>query len=321
MLPVGTAHPATATHPAPTYAPSPTPATRPSDLNNVLHIGTADRPKCSYTDGKFVGNLTWVPAPSEGCYYMQYTKEMAFKCLEGTQVVLYGNSNVRALYSALEGILKARATTPRLEAKQTCENNRKNHSCGMEVSYSHNYDNATTNPPIQKATYRNVSLYYWGWVNGAFSDKLPNLFEFQKNPSMVIGNTGVNVIQRTKHWSGELAGQLPGYNRWITKGFGKGTKLVWMSTTRICEAQPHYKRYAYKKSYWLHRPLDKMNAEIRKYNAQHIQALDPSIALLDAATMCGSPSLCPFNDDPLHHKAADKHIANVLLNMYCNKPI
>eukprot|EP01061_Rhynchopus_euleeides_P021572 TRINITY_DN35174_c0_g1_i2.p1 TRINITY_DN35174_c0_g1~~TRINITY_DN35174_c0_g1_i2.p1 ORF type:complete len:399 (+),score=94.31 TRINITY_DN35174_c0_g1_i2:78-1274(+) len=334
------ASPSLGTNPAKPAQPQtqsvPAEPARQAQLQHVRHISSRPKgtpPVCRYAAGEFVGNLTWAPAltPEEraaGCYYMQYDREMAFKCLEGSLVVLYGNSNVRALYSALEGVLKNRTITPRLEAKQTCENNQKNHSCGMSVAFAHDYrlgaEGETAVPQEQHQqqaqSYRNVSLYYWGWVKGAYADKLASLFKFQKHASLVLGNTGVNVIQKSKRWDGSLERELPQYNRFMTEGFSPATELVWMSTTRICEAQPHYKKYAYKKSFWLGRSLRSMNGEIARYNKQHAAALHPSVSFLDAAGIAGNPALCPYYDDPLHHKAVDRNIANILLNMYCNAP-
>ena len=303
----------------------------------IRHLKEAkrlERLRCRFDHGRWVGNLTWVPTLSDaetrrGCVYRTYSREDAFRCLGGTSIVLYGNSNVRALYSALEGVLKDRPTTPRLEAKQTCENNRHNHSCGMEVSFDVDYTGdavaagAASAATQGRATYQNVSLFYWGWVNGAWGERFGSMFQHQQRADLVIGNTGVNVIQKyTKAvWTAQLAKELPRYKTMAQQSWSPHTKLLWMTTTRICEAQPHFRRYTYHKKFWLHRPLDAMNGEIDLYNEQHVRAMDPSVSLLDAAQLVKpSHGICPHYDDPLHHKAVDKVLANVVLNMYCNAP-
>ncbi|KAJ9465124.1 hypothetical protein DIPPA_01309 [Diplonema papillatum] len=260
--------------------------------------------KCTFSRGRWVGNLTWVPEAEPGCRYREFDREAAFECLQGKLVVIYGNSNSRALYSALEGILKNKTITPRLEAKQTCENNQKNHSCGQDIALP---------------GYRNVSLFYWGYVKGVWSPKLPEFFKHQKHASLVVGNSGVNVIQNTKEasWRPAVNNEVPLLNARLQQTFPSTAHLVWMTTTRICEAQPHFRKYTYKKSYWMHRPLAAMNREIADHNALVLQLLAPRFTVLDAAGLAADPSLCPLYDDPLHHKALDKAFANVLLNLHC----
>eukprot|EP01065_Artemidia_motanka_P019954 TRINITY_DN23874_c0_g1_i1.p2 TRINITY_DN23874_c0_g1~~TRINITY_DN23874_c0_g1_i1.p2 ORF type:complete len:221 (+),score=55.19 TRINITY_DN23874_c0_g1_i1:532-1194(+) len=214
------------------------------------------------------------------------------------------------MYSALEGVLKAKTITPRLEAKQACENNPKNHSCGMSVGLP---------------GYGNVSLFYWGYVHDVWDRRLPGLFRHQRGPDvdLVVGNAGPNTIQkhREDRWRRDHQVQVPRLNDVLRGTFSAATTRVWMTSTRICEAQPHFKKYTYKPRYWLNRPLEKMNAEIAGSNRLVLDGLDHTIStlrVLHAAAVVSNPRICPYYDDPLHHKAVDKALANILLNMHCN---
>eukprot|EP01062_Namystynia_karyoxenos_P038182 TRINITY_DN27737_c0_g1_i1.p1 TRINITY_DN27737_c0_g1~~TRINITY_DN27737_c0_g1_i1.p1 ORF type:complete len:433 (+),score=91.02 TRINITY_DN27737_c0_g1_i1:85-1299(+) len=265
---------------------------------------------CAYRRGRWVGNLTWVPAAEPGCPYREYTQEMAFRCLQGKQVVLWGNSNTRAMYSALEGILKDKTITPRLEAKQACENNPKNHSCGQDVALP---------------GYANVTLFYWGYVHDVWDRRLAPLFRWQRGPNvaLVLGNAGPNTIQkhREDRWRRDHREQIPRLNAFLRDTFSPETARIWMTSTRICESQPHFKKYIYKPKFWLHRPLERMNAEIAGSNHMVLEGLDhsiPQLKVLHAAALVSNPRICPYYDDPLHHKAVDRALAHVVLNMHCN---
>eukprot|EP01060_Flectonema_neradi_P028952 TRINITY_DN3909_c1_g1_i1.p1 TRINITY_DN3909_c1_g1~~TRINITY_DN3909_c1_g1_i1.p1 ORF type:complete len:347 (+),score=63.73 TRINITY_DN3909_c1_g1_i1:139-1179(+) len=262
---------------------------------------------CKYTSGEWVGNLTWVPSVTEGCEYKNYTQEMAFKCLAGKQLILIGNSNMRAMYSALEGVLKNKIITPRLEAKQTCENNQKNHSCGMTVSLP---------------GYKDVRLWYWGYVKGVYNHRIPGFFKYEKSPHVVMINSGLNVIQKVKEkdWRKSVISEAPQLRSYIKDSFDADqTSWYWMTTTRICEDQPHFKKYLYKPKYWLHRSLSSMNSEVEGHNKLVLQQFsDSGLPVIDAAQLASPPSLCPYYDDPLHHKSVDKVLATIFLNNYCN---
>ena len=273
------------------------------------HLAEKKQPNsCTYTTGSWVGNLTWEPVVPKGCSYHQFTREKAFECLSGKQIVLIGNSNMRALYSALEGILKDKVITPRLEAKQSCENNQKNHSCGMTVSFN---------------GYKNVRLWYWGYVKGVFNHRVNGFFKYEKNPDVVFINSGLNVIQKvkSKEWMRSVVSETPQLLNFIRDTFSNDqTNCYYMTTTRICEDQPHFKKYTYRPKYWLHRSLSSMNSEVSEHNKLVLKQLSDhqELTILDAAELASDRALCPFYDDPLHHKAVDKVIANIFLNNYCN---
>eukprot|EP00755_Sulcionema_specki_P014066 Sspe_Gene.55692::Locus_30628_Transcript_1_1_Confidence_1.000_Length_1204::g.55692::m.55692 len=260
---------------------------------------------CTYTDGVWVGNLTWHPVTSARCPYREFDQEQAFECLGGKLVVLFGKSNTRALYSALEGILKNKTITPRLEAKQACENNPKNHSCGMTV---------------ELPGYRPVNLFYWGYARDVWEPRLAQLFQYQRHADVVVGNAGADAIQKHREWvwKNDYKNKIPSLNRMWKDAFSPKTEIYWHTTTRICEAQKHFRRFTYKKSYWKGRTLEQMNTEIAASNQMVISMLDHNrVRILDTAGMASNPALCAYYDDPLHHKAVDRGIAQVLLNMHC----
>eukprot|EP00759_Apiculatamorpha_spiralis_P008176 PhF_6_TR15097/c0_g1_i1/m.23757 len=232
--------------------------------------------------GRWVSNRTggWIPSPSqqqqppECPKYRNFSQHDALKCLQGKKILLIGNSNTRAMYTAMEAVLKAAPVLGRLAAKQMCDNSKRNHSCGQMVDI----------PP-----YKPIEMFYWGYIQDLHHAELDVKTAHQKHFDLVIMNTGANVIQALpeERWSRDHKANLPKLIR-FAKSFPQAT-FLWHTTTRICEAQPHFRRYKYKPQYWRHRQLHEMNAEIMRSNGFVEKALlglgDKTIGVLDGAGM------------------------------------
>jgi hypothetical protein len=271
----------------------------------------------------------------------RFTRAEALQCLAGKTVLFYGNSNTRTLYTALEALLKGAAQISRLMAKQLCDNSKRNHSCSCTVLPDGGAPEA----------HAPIPLFYWGYVKDVYNPLMDDKMKFQKHTAdIIVGNAGLNVMQLVKDgvWEKSLAAQLPKLSEFIDSFSKPGRQFFWQTTTRICEHQPHFKRFKYQDKFWLGRSLNKMNTAVEKSNEVMRQfvlsrregkagatAARRSARLLDGAVMIdrgngagaergeASPAaphnavLCPFYDDPLHHRFLDVEMVHVLLNSVC----
>ena len=206
----------------------------------------------------------------------------------------------------MEAVLRNAGVMNRLAAKQLCDNSKHNHSCWQTITL---------------LGHGPVHLHYWGYIADIYHPELDKKTHDQKDYDIIIINSGANVIQALpeEQWSAHHRSNLPKLHN-FAKTFKKG-KVVWHTTTRLCDAQPHFKRYRYQPKYWRHRTLTEMNAEISRSNDILRNGLQKDVvAFLDGAAMVGpshGAQICPWYDDPLHHKFLDLKLVNVLLNGLC----
>jgi hypothetical protein len=153
--------------------------------------------------------------------------------------------------------------------------------------------------------------------------------------------------QQCNSSSAPLAGVAAGESK------GGGPVFVWHLTTPVCENQPHFRRYRYNAKHWRYRSITAINRAVETSNGFARHAMEQAaemiaskrasscggtmpyrsdILLLDGWSMVvgGSTNssgrlgaggwvrrLCPFYDDPLHHRFMDREMVQVLLNYIC----
>ena len=129
--------------------------------------------------------------------------------------------------------------------------------------------------------------------------------------------------------------------------------FVWHLTTPVCENQPHFRRYRYNAKHWRYRSIETINKAVERSNAFATRSVNLAaesstqrggascggrVMVLDGWSMLaksamisaagGSDSsrrtrrdvmkdLCPYFDDPLHHRFMDREMVQLLLNKYC----
>jgi len=262
-----------------------------------------------YTNGDWSDNVTWTPrnVPSRGCPpFRHFSQDGALECLQDMKILLIGNSNTRALYTAMEAVLRNQGVRSRLEAKQLCDNSKYNHSCWQTI----------------KLKGKSVHMHYWGYIQDLYHPELDKKTQDQKDYDIILMNSGVNVIQAQpeERWSREHRNNIPKLHM-FAKSFKKGSKFIWHSTTRLCESQPHFRRYRYQPKFWRQRKLQEMNAEIDRSNAfLRKNLIKDVVAFVDGAGMVDythGKKICPWYDDPLHHKFLDLKLVDVILNIIC----
>jgi hypothetical protein len=283
-------------------------------------VGTAE-------EGEGVEYLVqWAPdeqsclnAESAAKVFHRFGQLDALKCLAGKQILFYGNSNTRTLYIALEALLRGAKMTSRVAAKQICDNSKSNHSCWAEVSVD---------------GYRPIVMHYVSFVDDLFHEKLPkrlSMIPFVRDgkTDMVVGNSGLNAIQLYDDAVFLRAHKqnAPKLVAFAETFFGPQATFVWHKTTPVCANQPHFRRYRYNAKHWRYRSLDQINRAVELSNEVVESALKPSRprllviddwSMLRHQTKGREKDLCPFFEDPLHHRFLDRELVQVLLNEVCD---
>jgi hypothetical protein len=272
--------------------------------------------------------LHWRPETSscvkaEMAYqYHRFSQSDALRCLEGKNLLFYGNSNTRTLYIALEALLRGARMTSRVAAKQMCDNTRHNHSCWANVS-----------AVVDGVPFRPVRMHYVSYVDDLFHESLPKKmlqipFVNRRETDLVIANSGLNVIQLQDDavFLRAHRSNAPKLRDFATSFFGDRATFVWHKTTPVCANQPHFKRYRYNAKHWRYRTLDQINKAVVASNTVVEDTLvpkKPSLLILDDWAMISRQEaksridLCPFFEDPLHHRFLDREVIQVLLNEIC----
>jgi hypothetical protein len=288
--------------------------------------------------------------PSREVAYRRFSQLEALQCLQGSGVVMYGNSNTRTLFIALEALLKGVPMTSRVAAKQRCDNSRSNHSCWATVVID-------GFPPID--------LLYISYTNdphdGALGRKILDWVDRRGGVvDIVLGNSGLNAIQvyddhvvwrRHKATGPKLVEFIRSLGNYSATRAVRGTRgcapyaaptprpvFAWHLTTPTCANQPHFKRYRYNAKHWRFRTVPQINAAVARSNELVRQFLRQSqektdgsaakVSIVNAwgmmenwATRNGSSrsrfDLCPYFEDPLHHRFMDREIVQLLLNQHC----
>jgi hypothetical protein len=257
--------------------------------------------------------------------FKRFSRTEAHQCLAGKYVLFYGNSNTRTLYTALEALLRGTRQVGRVLAKQRCDNSKKNHSCAVTVEAPAQDGGGSVSPAP-------VRLFYWGYVKDFFSTALADKMKKQFGMAdIVVGNSGVNVIQGTPDGQWE-AGYSDAQSEKLQRFYGSFTKpgssIWWHTTTRLCEHQKHFTKYKYNPKYWSGRSLPAMNAAVASSNALATKRLaemtKPQVGVVDGAALV-SPEraaasgldICPHYDDPLHHRFLDRELVQIFLNAWC----
>lgn len=254
--------------------------------------------------------------------YQRFSQSDALKCLQGKNILFYGNSNTRTLYIALEALLRGAKMTSRVAAKQLCDNSRHNHSCWANVSVG----------VVSGSVYRPIVMHYVSYVDDLFHESLPKKlaqipFVSRKEADFVIGNSGLNVIQLLDDAVFLRAHRANAAKlRSFSASFGDQATFVWHKTTPVCANQPHFKRYRYNAKHWRYRTLDQINKAVASSNAiveETLIARKPALLVLDDWSMVSrqvahdQKDLCPYFEDPLHHRFLDREVVQVFLNEVC----
>ena len=293
--------------------------------------------------------------------WRRFTQKDALQCLEGKQLLFYGNSNTRTIYIALEALLRNKRMTSRVAAKQMCDNSKTNHSCW------------TT---IEVEGYKPIRASYVSYVQDLFHDELDRKIPVAKRKTfdLIVGNSGLNAIQNfdNKKVRDDHLTNVPKLRKFVAS-FSKivgddrderrqDPMFLWHATTPICPNQPHFKRYLYNAKHWRYRTVDQINEAVIMSNQIvfervfgvpfsgggtsrqplpkdapfTVDGLD--IAVVDDWSMmtrrvaadgeglaagdgnekkAAAFDLCPFFEDPLHHRFLDREVVQNMLNMYC----
>lgn len=283
-----------------------------------------------------------VPHPELPRSFHRFDQTDALRCLSGKYVLLYGNSNTRTLYTALEALLRNTAQIGRVMAKQKCDNSKKNHSCAVVVEPpAHLVAGAADGAALQP-----VRLFYWGYVKDIYHPELQAKMasrvatrEHQTSVAdYVVANAGINVIQGTPdgQWEKSHEAGLPKLRGFFDQFERPNVQVWWHTTTRVCEHQKHFTKYKYDPKYWSGRSLKAMNAAVSRANDLVLDGLAkedvsrPSsgaatrhrpVNVLDGARLVDgaerAAAVCPHYDDPLHHRFVDRELVQLLLNAWC----
>ena len=322
-----------------------------------LCAGIESKGTWSFPNGNRSLPPKWVPkdtAGSSSCRpFRRFSQIDAVRCLEGKFVLMYGNSNTRTLYTALEALLKDQEQISRLAAKQRCDNSKKNHSCWMtiepnatlaQLKYDAMMASGTVSPEealqakMLLSTHRPIVMFYWGYIKDIYDPSLESKMQHQRHADVVITNSQLNVVQATGSDKALVEGHkraMPKFNQFAAS-FPKSVEhakmtghpsFFWHTTTPVCPNQKHFKRYRYQAKFWSGRTPSQTNAAIGDSNRYIIANVERTkIAVIDSAAMVddivhggpqGEQLLCPHYDDPLHHRFLDSEIVQVFLNKYC----
>lgn len=271
--------------------------------------------------------LHWLPDGDATCgdrVYRRFSQIDTLRCLSGKNVLFYGNSNTRTLFIALEALLRGAKMTSRVAAKQMCDNSKWNHSCWANVSIDSLDDSDHFKP---------VVLHYVSYVDDLFHERLPKKlleisFVKERRSDIVVGNSGLNMIQLQDDSAVLRAhrANAPKLELFSRTFFGPQSTFVWHKTTPVCANQPHFKRYRYNAKHWRYRSLEQINKIVASSNAvidATLVAKRPSLLILDDWSMIVNQSeehridVCPYYEDPLHHRFLDRELVQVLLNEIC----
>lgn len=162
------------------------------------------------------------PPPTDATMYRRFTQREALRCLANRTIVMFGNSNTRTLFIALESLLRGTPMMSRTAAKQMCGNSRTNHSCWTSVHWSDGPDGTVTVAASQPQTDRGaasfVDLKYWGYTHGLYHEELDHKMAHEKaTADIVIGNSGLNSIQNynDRVWAKEHAESIPKLRQFV----------------------------------------------------------------------------------------------------------
>lgn len=265
--------------------------------------------------------IHFAPNSSEAtsCRFKRFNSDAAWRCLAGKQILMYGNSNTRTLYIALEALLRNKPMTSRVAAKQLCDNSRTNHSCWATIE-----GREGGRSPIQ--------MQYVSYTGDLYHDKLLE-DRLRQTPMVqrgsvdfIVGNSGLNMIQLQddRILLENHKTNVPKLRRFVESLSNSSKKpiFVWHTTTPVCENQPHFKRYRYNAKHWRYRTLDQINAVIAKSNeiASRVfsVAMTTRVVVIDGwAMLMASAGLCQYFEDPLHHRFLDREIVQIFLNEVC----
>lgn len=144
----------------------------------------------------------------------RFTQADALQCLQGTSIVLFGNSNTRTLYIALEALLRGMPMMSRTAAKQLCDNSRTNHHCWTHIPGPGG--GGAGGDISNSSSSKGIALRYFSYTKGLYDDELRvklaqaeaaeahglssssssgHRSAMRRPPDILVGNTGLNSIQ------------------------------------------------------------------------------------------------------------------------------